>query len=183
MTDPVLFVLSVLTLLCTPGPTNTLLATSGAVVGVRRSLPLLLAELVGYLFAILTIRLALKPFFETPSISVGFKVLVALYLAYTAIKLWTVPAATARSVVRTWNVFATTLLNPKAFVFAIGIIPNDAIHVAPYFAAFSTCVTTVGFLWLVFGRVAGAQFGLLVPRIASVALGGFASLIIVSIVS
>ena len=183
MTDPVLFVLSVLTLLSTPGPTNTLLAASGAVVGVRRSLPLLVGELTGYLAAILAIRLALEPFFENPVISIGFKVVVALYLAFTAIRLWKVPVATSRSVVKTRNVFATTLLNPKAFIFAIGVIPNDAAHVAPYFAGFSACVVTVGFLWLVFGQVAGAQFGLLVPRIASVALGGFASLIIVSIVS
>ena len=61
MTDPLLFILAVLTILGTPGPTNTLLATGGAVDGVGRSLPLLLGELTGYLVAIAVIRVVLGP--------------------------------------------------------------------------------------------------------------------------
>ena len=57
MNEPLLFLAAVLTLLGTPGPTNTLLATSGAVAGLRRSLALLVAELAGYLLAIATIRM------------------------------------------------------------------------------------------------------------------------------
>lgn len=44
MTNPFLFVLTVVTILVMPGPTNTLLATGGATVGMRRALPLALAE-------------------------------------------------------------------------------------------------------------------------------------------
>ena len=62
MQDPVLFTLTVLLILGTPGPTNTLLATAGATVGFRRALPLLPAEAAGYLIAILAIGLALGPF-------------------------------------------------------------------------------------------------------------------------
>ena len=40
MQDPVLFTLTVLFILGTPGPTNTLLATAGGTVGFRRALPL-----------------------------------------------------------------------------------------------------------------------------------------------
>ncbi|HZF76664.1 MAG TPA: lysine transporter LysE, partial [Acetobacteraceae bacterium] len=61
MQDPVLFALAVLFILGTPGPTNTLLATSGATAGFRRSLILLPAEAAGYGISILTLGLVLGP--------------------------------------------------------------------------------------------------------------------------
>lgn len=182
MSDPVLFLLSVLTLLLVPGPTNTLLATSAAVAGVRRSLPLLAGELAGYLSAITVIRVVLEPFIASGAVQIFFKILIAVYLAFTAFRLWNASVAAARSIVRTRRIFTATLLNPKAFVFAIAVIPHDVIRVAPYFVAFSACVVTTGFCWLVVGHMASGRFHSLVPRIASVVLGGFASLILVKIV-
>jgi len=73
--DRIAFAAAALSLLATPGPTNTLLATSGAKVGLRRSLPLLGAELGGYLLAILLLRaligplMAANPVFAAASIS------------------------------------------------------------------------------------------------------------------
>ena len=61
MTNPPLFVLAVLTVLITPGPTNTLLFTSGATVGISRSLRLLVAEFAGYNLGILTAGFVLAP--------------------------------------------------------------------------------------------------------------------------
>ena len=47
-----LFIGLVITILLTPGPTNTLLASSGIQVGVRKSLRLIPAESIGYLISI-----------------------------------------------------------------------------------------------------------------------------------
>ncbi|QPC94585.1 LysE family translocator [Mesorhizobium sp. INR15] len=182
MSDPILFVLSVVALLSTPGPSNTLLAASGAVAGVRRSLPLLAGELTGYLAAIGLIRLALEPLLDSPVVNGGFKLVVVAYLAFTARGLWNASAAASPSIIRTRGVFATTLINPKAFVFSVVIIPHGVVNIAPYLAAFSACVVVVGFLWVAFGHIAGRRFYLLAPRIASVVLGGFASLMLLSIV-
>lgn len=184
MTDPVLFLLAVLTLLGTPGPTNTLLATSGALAGVRRSLPLLIGELAGYLVAIVAIWLILAPVLHSVTLlGSGLKLAVAIYLVWTAVRLWrrtgTLTATTQVVGVRT--VFVTTLLNPKALLFALGIIPLASPAVAWFLIAFAIAVPSVGFCWIVLGRSVGALSGKtlshLLPRVASVVLVGFAVLV------
>ncbi|MDR3471491.1 MAG: lysine transporter LysE [Devosia sp.] len=186
MTNPWLFLLAVLTVLATPGPTNTLLASGAAVSGLRRSLPLLSAELGGYLITVDLVGLLLRPEISAhPAVGVGMKIAVALYLAYAAVRLWrkTGPAGGVGTAVRWSNVFIATLLNPKGLIFALAIIPFGHPDVALYLLAFAGSVVGVGFLWLVAGHLLGAAAGErrhLVPRIASVALVGFAGLIAAS---
>ena len=89
MQDPLLFSLTVLTILGTPGPTNTLLATGGASVGFRRALLLIPAEGAGYLISILTWGLLVGPLLaSSPAVNLGMRVLVGCYLLYSAIRLW-----------------------------------------------------------------------------------------------
>jgi threonine/homoserine/homoserine lactone efflux protein len=187
MSDPLLYFLAVLTLLGTPGPTNTLLATSGAMSGLRRSLPLLVGELSGYLLAIGTIRLVFGPVFAAyPPLGIALKIAVAVYLAWIAIRLWRRGAMLAGPVraVSIGNVFVTTLLNPKALIFSLGIIPAARPDLAWYVAGFAAMVLTVGFCWIVIGTAIGATAGErhagVVPRIASVALVGFAGVVLAS---
>ena len=61
MTDEFSFIIAAVALLATPGPTNTLLATSGAASGFRKSLVLLLVEFLGYLIAIAVLITAMGP--------------------------------------------------------------------------------------------------------------------------
>jgi len=49
-----LFIGLIITILLTPGPTNTLLASSGIQAGIKRSLKLIPAEVIGYFIAITT---------------------------------------------------------------------------------------------------------------------------------
>src|SRR5471032_1867976 len=123
MENPVLFAASVMILLIMPGPTNTLLATSGATVGLQRSTPLLLGEIAGYILSILLIEFVLGPSISgahlAPSI---LRIAAGAYLMFLSIKLWTTTFRIARAVISLRQVFVTTLLNPKAWVFALVII-------------------------------------------------------------
>lgn len=184
MTDPVLFILAVLSLLATPGPTNTLLATSGATVGVKRSLAMLAGELGGYLIAIAVLRMVLGPVIAAqPLLGIALKVAVALYLGWIAFKLWTRnPALTDDGAVTLPAVFVTTLLNPKALVFAFGIIPAEHPALWAFIVAFAVTVPVIGLCWIVVGSLIGAASGErhagLVRKVASVALVGFAALLV-----
>src|SRR5271166_5453528 len=81
--DSLTFAAAALSLLATPGPTNTLLATSGAEVGLRRSLPLLGAELGGYLLAILLLRALIGPLMAAnPLFAAALHGAVVVYLLY-----------------------------------------------------------------------------------------------------
>jgi threonine/homoserine/homoserine lactone efflux protein len=184
MIEPGLFILAVLSLLATPGPTNTLLATSGATVGVRRSLVLLAGELGGYLIAIAGLRLVLGPVIAAqPMVGVALKVAVALYLAWIAVALWRRGSSlTGEGAVTLRGVFMTTLLNPKALVFAFGIIPAAHPMLWAYVLGFAGTVSLVGFGWIVVGSLIGAASGErhagLVQKLAAVALVGFAALLV-----
>jgi hypothetical protein len=84
-----LFVVASASLLAIPGPTNTLLATSGASIGLRRSAHLLAAELGGYLSTIAILRFFLGPWIAaTPTLGGALRMAVAIYLIFLAIKLW-----------------------------------------------------------------------------------------------
>jgi threonine/homoserine/homoserine lactone efflux protein len=183
VTDPLIFFLAVATILFTPGPTNTLMATAGATGGIRPSLPLLGAELSGYLIAIMAIRILLGPIIQAyPAVGVALKIAVAFYLVWLAIKLWRNPIRkeqTGRPV--TFRaVLITTLLNPKALIFALSVIPQQTSNLVWYVSGFAVTVLAAGGAWIVLGYALGAAAGERsgwLPRIAAVALVAFAGLI------
>ena len=182
MTDPILFVLAILTLLGTPGPTNTLLATSGALTGCRASLPLLGAELSGYLAAGGLIRLVLGPVLvAAPLLAMGLKLLVAAYLVVLAVRLFRRRAAAAEARPVTFgDVLVTTLLNPKAPIVALAVIPQGAAGEALYWAGFALLVPLMGGLWIGIGRGLGLAAGtrvLWLTRAAGAVLLVFAGLV------
>lgn len=184
MIDPAIFIFAVLSLLAAPGPTNVLLATAGAIAGVRASLLLLAAALGGYLIAVAVLRLALGPVVEAaPLVGVGLKVAVALYLLWIAVALWRRSAAlTGDGAVTMRAVFVTTLLNPKSLVFAFGIIPAAHPLLWAFLAAFAAAIPAVGLGWVLIGRAIGAASGQrhsgVVRKVASVTLLGFAALLV-----
>jgi threonine/homoserine/homoserine lactone efflux protein len=154
------FLVASYSLLALPGPTNTLLATSGAGVGFTRSLPLLAAELCGYLAAIALLRLFLGPFVvNSPMAGVILRTVVTVYILYLAALLWRSgsrelcdgPAVTFG------QVLLTTLLNPKAIIFAFLLLPLQAgpLELAPWLAVLALQIVTAGAAWLAVGAVLG----------------------------
>ena len=119
-------------LLVMPGPTNALLATAGATVGVQRALPLLAGVVGGYLASILTLRAVIGPALSShPALELGLRACAMAYLLMLATKMWQQgrpetqgeEGAPAISVTLT-SINLTTLLNPKSLILAFAILPE-----------------------------------------------------------
>jgi threonine/homoserine/homoserine lactone efflux protein len=113
------FIFATFSLLAVPGPTNTLLATSGAGAGVSRSLHLLAAELGGYLTAVVVQRLVLGPLvIGIPMAGVALRAAITIYVLHLARLLWRyrVRELADATPVTFRAVLLTTLLNPKAAI-------------------------------------------------------------------
>ena len=184
MQDPLLFALAVLAILGTPGPTNTLLATSGALVGFRRSLGLIPGELTGYLVAIMVLHAVLGGLIAAhPWLAAALRLLIGAYLLVAAYELWTRPAPFEGPVagVRIEQVFVTTLLNPKAIVFAFGVMPLSGPNPGPYVLAFAGFVVMAATSWSAVGALVGSLAARprsrAIPRVSAVVLACFAGLI------
>lgn len=145
--------------LIVPGPTNTLLLSSGLKVGVRRTCPLIVAEALGYVIAI-----SLWGFFlcslasGRPWLLNAIKVLSAVYILYLAVKMWR-HSRTLQHVeagpVSLRDMFITTLMNPKALLFASTLFPLEAFQSATYFAwtiaVFLIVLAPIGLGWSCLG--------------------------------
>jgi threonine/homoserine/homoserine lactone efflux protein len=181
MTDPLAFTLAVLALLGTPGPTNTLLAASGAIAGFRPSLRLVAAELAGYALAGAALHLLLGDAVGgSAEMQTALRWGVGAYLAFTAFRLWRYGSGTAGGGAVTFRqVFVTTLLNPKAMAFAFVILPFTAPGAPFYLGAFAAMIVMAGTGWIAAGawagRVAFAGRPRLAPRISAVILAAFAA--------
>ena len=130
-----LLAVGIVVVLITPGPTNTLLASAGLRQGVRRSLPLIAAELAGYLVAISVWgRFLAQAAHALPWLSVLLRVAAGTYIAWLAVDMWRAAVALPDSTQKasgTLRLFIATLLNPKALLFAGTIFPAAAFVLWP----------------------------------------------------
>jgi threonine/homoserine/homoserine lactone efflux protein len=189
MTDEFSFIIAAVALLATPGPTNTLLATSGAASGFRKSLVLLLGEFLGYMIAIAVLIAAMGPIVaRAPNFGLALRVASSLYLLHVAWKLWghTQEMLLRKGGVSLRQVLVTTLLNPKALIFAFAIIPfgstGDSWKSAPWLATLLLLIAIVGSCWIAAGTalrtgMGGGVSAHMCYRAAAVVLTLFAALI------
>ncbi|MFU8926825.1 LysE family translocator [Acinetobacter puyangensis] len=155
----ILFIGLVVTILLTPGPTNTLLASSGIQIGIKRSLKLIPAEVLGYLIAITTWGYLIELISHTlPWLPSVLKLISAGYIIFLAIKLWKKsleqgnldqPTITPKAL------FVATLLNPKGLLFASAIFPpetwNGMQQYSMHMGTFLALIIPIAFLWIAFG--------------------------------
>ncbi|PZQ88653.1 MAG: lysine transporter LysE [Leifsonia xyli] len=159
MTDLLAFSLAALVVLATPGPTNSLLATAGATIGVRRAAIFVVAELMGYAISVLTWRLALGPMVDAyPLINAALRIVLVAYLACVAWRLWSSGSAgTAHKAITFSKVFGTTLLNPKGMLFGLFLLPAAASAQSwpAYFLTLCLLIVLVGLTWVSIGGLMG----------------------------
>ncbi|MBF7682883.1 LysE family transporter [Acinetobacter sp. B5B] len=124
-----LFIGLVITILLTPGPTNTLLASAGIHGGFRKSVQLVPAEAIGYFLSISIWGIIIESVSSTaPWLPAILKLISASYIFYLAIKLWRtsrVAADLSQPAITAKALFAATLLNPKGLLFASAIFPHE----------------------------------------------------------
>ena len=157
MIDLTTFIPAVAALLATPGPTNTLLAGSGAQAGFRRSLPLVPAELCGYALAIAGWGLFLEPASAAlPWLKPLLRLACSGYLMLVGWRLWRhAGEALSGSGFGVRSIFAATLLNPKALLFAAILFPEAAFRDPFVFlqamGSFAAVVVPIALAWISFG--------------------------------
>lgn len=119
------FISAVLALLVAPGPTNTLMAIAGAQRGFARVGRLLPAELAGYLTSILPLAwLGAHGLAGAPMLAAAVKLVAAGWVMLLALRLWRATAgAGGADDVTARRIYVTTLLNPKALVFGLVLLP------------------------------------------------------------
>jgi threonine/homoserine/homoserine lactone efflux protein len=150
------FTLSVLLLLATPGPTNTLMALAGYRFGVLSAMRLIPAEILGYLFVIIPVTCLVAPLFEEwPLLSDWTKLVAGIWVLYLAIRLWRfLPDGPQKRDVDARAVFLTTCLNPKALIIALVLMPHDGLlSILPWAALFSGLVLVGASVWICLGSL------------------------------
>ena len=147
----------------------------------RRSLPLLLGEVGGYLTVIVPTTVLAAPLISAqPEIGLLLKLAAACWILFMAHALWTMKAHSASErPITAGQVFVTTLLNPKALVIALVIMPQlGLLAMLPWLLGFVALTLSASSLWIAAGtllaRLPRRPVGTRLPRrIAAACLAAF----------
>jgi threonine/homoserine/homoserine lactone efflux protein len=152
--------LAIAALLITPGPTNTLLAVAGAERGVARAVRLIPAELAGYLTTVTPLALLGGTLLAAaPEVRPVITAVAALWVGWLALGFWRMARAQSGGeddarppAVTAAKIFVTTLLNPKALVFGLVLLPAGP-SLPAAFISFVLQIVVVATLWATFGHL------------------------------
>ena len=147
-------IIALTVLLLTPGPTNTLMALAGAERGARGAAALIPLELAAYLCIAVPLALAGAGLMTAvpgllPVVTAG----AAVWVLWLAIRMWRCPAAQqdGPATVTPFRVFLTTLLNPKALIIGLVLLPGPVLPLRT--AVFAALVCIAALAWISLGAV------------------------------
>ncbi len=148
------FAAGVFTLLILPGPTNTVLAMASQGLTFGRAAALLVTVLTAYLAIVVPASALAGSFFrDHPLVSQGVKLLSATWVLYLALRLWSIGSSQVEAV-SPRQLAVTTLLNPKALIIAVTMVPPTAeVPATESIAILASVVLAVSSIWLSIGRV------------------------------
>ncbi len=154
MMTPAELTLAILVLLVTPGPTNTLLFLAATERGFSPAARLIVAEVAGYLGSVVPLMLVGAALIAAvPATQAAITVVAGAWVAALAVRLYRNPAGgNAKGGVTARMVFVTTLLNPKALIFGLVLLPGP--DAARNLLLFVGLVVLVALAW----AAAGAGF-------------------------
>ncbi|AWB48546.1 hypothetical protein HYN69_08500 [Gemmobacter aquarius] len=145
--------LALLGLLLTPGPTNTLMLLAGSDRGFRATLRLIPVELAAYLLTVTPLLLlagAAAP--HLAAMRPAIALVAGVWVLLLALTLWRGPAeGHGVTVVTPRHLFVTTLLNPKALIFGLVLLPGAPPVTG--LTVFALLVVGTALLWAGLGAV------------------------------
>jgi threonine/homoserine/homoserine lactone efflux protein len=156
------FAFALFVLLLTPGPTNTLIALAGAERGWRGAMRLMPYEAAAYGLVTLPLAIAGSQLAEDhATLRQTVTLLAAAWVGYLAVRLWRLPPGDVMGPAQNGalRLFTTTLLNPKALIIGLVLLPSQP-HLGWAALAFLVILVAVSAFWAVAGHVAGSGMAL-----------------------
>lgn len=180
------FIATSILVLITPGPTNTVLAASGATMGLRRAAILPLAEALGYIVAISFFVIFAELMRDNHTVLAGVRLAAAAWLIYSAYRLWQTPFEPDPAVKDKpfRRVLLTTIVNPKAMLVGTILIPVGTGAAAPaWIATYAALSTLAGLGWVTLGALLPLGIRRHAYKLAAIVLSGFSMVAIASVAS
>lgn len=160
MFDYSLTIIALIAALMIPGPTNALLASSAQHVGISKSLRLIPAELIGYIYAMalwwLFIRLTVDFWPAIDNILHFFSVCYVFWMAFNLWKMKQLHHYSQKYLhIRSRQLFVSAFKNPKSILFSVGIFPDSTwsslSHYILSMLIFSAILVPSALFWLCYG--------------------------------
>jgi threonine/homoserine/homoserine lactone efflux protein len=160
------FAIAIVSLLILPGPTNAVLALASTALTLSRCLSLVAAVVSAYLVVIVPVSGIAAPFLNGhPGIAGIVKLISASWVLYLALKLLVPAPAGGQNKLGAGQLFVTTLLNPKAIIIGLTLVPAVQAGPTSAMAIFAGCATATSAIWLGLGSLLVGRHAQMPPAV------------------